>query len=265
MTLAAELMQNPNIPHGDVRICFTPDEEIGRGVDHLTVEDLGADFAYTLDGGNVGEITYETFSADKAVITIEGVSIHPGSAKGKMVNALQLAARFIMALPEYTRTPETTGDRQGFIHLYEMNGSAASAELRFILRDFELAGLRSHGETIQAVANALQLGEPRARITCSITPQYRNMRYWLEDNMEPVESALEAIKQAGIEPVVEPVRGGTDGSRLTEIGVPTPNLFAGMHNPHSELEWVSLQDMAAATEVCLNLIRLWAHRQANNT
>jgi len=260
MTLVSELLRDRSIPHGDIRVCFTPDEEIGRGVEHLTAEDLGADIAYTLDGGDVGEITYETFSADKAVVEIRGVSMHPGSAKGKMVNALELAAKFISALPEYTRTPETTEGREGFIHLYQVSGSAASAELHLILRDFELDGLESHRELVQAVAHALQVGEPRAKITCSITPQYRNMRYWLEDNMEPVDLAVQAIEQAGIEPVITPIRGGTDGSRLTEKGVPTPNLFAGTQNAHSEFEWTSVQDMAAATEVCLNLVQLWARR-----
>jgi len=260
MTLVSELLKDHTIPHGDIRICFTPDEEIGRGVEHLTVEDLEADFAYTLDGGDVGEITYETFSADKAVVEIVGVSTHPGSAKGKMVNALQLAAKFISALPEYTRTPETTEGREGFIHLYKMSGSAASAELHFILRDFELDGLEAHHQLLNSVVQAIGTGEPRAQVTCTFTPQYRNMRYRLEDNMESVDLAIEAIEQAGIEPVIEPIRGGTDGSRLTEKGIPTPNLFAGIQNAHSELEWVSVQDMAKATEVCLNLVQLWARR-----
>jgi len=258
MTMVSELTKDHGIAHGDIRICFTPDEEIGRGVEHLTAEDLAADYAYTLDGGDVGEITYETFSADKAVVEIEGVSIHPGAATGKMVNALTLAAKFVTALPEYTRTPETTAGREGFIHLYTVNGSAAKAELYFILRDFELDGLAAHGEVIQKLTLALQAAEPRARITCTITPQYRNMRYWLENNMEPVNLAIQAIEQAGIEPVIEPIRGGTDGSRLTEKGIPTPNLFTGMHNPHSELEWVSIQDMARAVDVCINLVQLWA-------
>ena len=260
MTMVSELTKDHRIPHGDIRICFTPDEEIGRGVEHLTAEDLAADYAYTLDGGDVGEITYESFSADKAVVEIEGVSIHPGTAKGKMVNALTLAAKFVTALPEYARTPETTDGREGFIHLYTMSGSAAKAQLNFILRDFELDGLAAHGEVVRKVAQALQAAEPRAKITCTVTPQYRNMRYWLENDMEPVDLAIKAIEEAGVEPVIEPIRGGTDGSRLTEKGVPTPNLFAGMQNVHSETEWVSVQDMAKAADVCINLVQLWARR-----
>jgi tripeptide aminopeptidase len=258
MTLAFHLLSHPEIPHGPLRLCFTPDEEIGRGVDHLTLEDLAADVAYTIDGGTLGKVIYESFSADKAVVEITGVSIHPGTAKGKMVNALRLASKFIEALPQQIRTPETTDGREGFIHPYRVSGTAAHAKLFFILRDFELDGLKSHGDLIRSVAKRLALAEPRAKIECTITPQYRNMRYWIENEMRPVELAIEAIKEAGIEPIITPIRGGTDGARLTEIGLMTPNLFCGMHNVHGPLEWVSLQDMAKATQVCLNLVCLWA-------
>ncbi|MCK4683082.1 peptidase T [Candidatus Bipolaricaulota bacterium] len=258
MTLASHLLSHPEIPHGPLRLCFTPDEEIGRGVDHLTLEDLAADVAYTIDGGALGEVIYESFSADKAVVEIAGVSIHPGTAKGKMVNALKLAAQFIETLPQQTRTPETTDGREGFIHPYRISGTAAHVELLFILRDFELDELKAHGDLIRSVAERLALAEPRAKIECTITPQYRNMRYWIEDEMRPVELAIEAIKEAGIEPIITPIRGGTDGARLTEMGLMTPNLFCGMHNVHGPLEWVSLQDMAKATQVCLNLVCLWA-------
>jgi len=258
MTLASHLLSHPEIPHGPLRLCFTPDEEIGRGVDHLTLEDLSADVAYTIDGGALGEVIYESFSADKAVVEIAGVSIHPGTAKGKMVNALKLAAQFIETLPQQTRTPETTDGREGFIHPYRISGTAAHVELLFILRDFELDELKAHGDLIRSVAERLALAEPRAKIECTITPQYRNMRYWIEDEMRPVELAIEAIKEAGIEPIITPIRGGTDGARLTEMGLMTPNLFCGMHNFHGPLEWVSLHDMAKATQVCLNLVCLWA-------
>ncbi|MFN8486331.1 MAG: peptidase T [Caldilineaceae bacterium] len=258
MTLAEHVIANPDIPHGKLRLCFTPDEEIGRGVhDHLPT-DLGADFAYTLDGAEQGEFVYESFSADKAVVKVTGVSTHPGTAKGQMVNALHLAAKILAALPQHTRTPETTEGREGFIHAYKLEGTAAVAELSFILRDFELDGLRSHGELVQAVCNAVQLGELRAKIECTITPQYRNMRYWLENDMRPVNLARQAIEEAEIQPFTKPIRGGTDGSRLTERGVPTPNLFTGMQNIHGPLEWISVQDMAKATQVCLNLVQLWA-------
>jgi tripeptide aminopeptidase len=258
MTMADYLLQNPQIPHGKIRICFTPDEEIGRGVKHLKLEELGADVAYTLDGGPKGEVTYETFSADKAVVKITGISTHPGTAKGHLVNALTLAANFVNLLPQETDTPETTAGREGFIHLYHISGTAAYAELHFILRDFELDGLEAYGDTLRSACDSVQNWEPRAKVECIITPQYRNMRYWLEKDMKPVELALQALDQAIIKPIVQPIRGGTDGSGLTEMGLPTPNIFTGMHNCHGPLEWVSLQDMAAATEVCVNLVQLWA-------
>lgn len=263
MALASHLLAHPEIEHGDIRICFTPDEEIGRGVAHLTLADLAADVGYTLDGGVAGELVYESWSADKGVVKITGVSIHPGYAKDKLVNALHLAAKIVMTLPQHTRTPETTDGRQGFIHLYRMTGDAAAAELHFILRDFERAGLAAHGELLQAVCRAVAQGEPRAQVECTITPQYRNMRYWLEEDMRPVELAKQAMQQAGVEPLLQPIRGGTDGSRLTEMGLPTPNLFTGMQEFHGPLEWVSVQDMAKATEVCLNLVQLWAKETVN--
>jgi tripeptide aminopeptidase len=174
-----------------------------------------------------------------------------------LVNALTLAAKLIEFLPQHTRTPETTDGRQGFIHLYQMKGTAAEAELHFILRDFELDGLEAHGALLRNLCQALQQAEPRARVTCTITPQYRNMRYWLEKDMRPVELAMEAIRAVGLEPVTTPIRGGTDGSQLTERGLPTPNLFTGMQNVHGPLEWVSLQDMALATQVCVELAVRW--------
>jgi tripeptide aminopeptidase len=258
MTLAAELLRNPAIPHGPVRICFTPDEEIGRGVHQRLPADLAADVAYTLDGEDAGAVVYETFSADKAVVAITGASFHPGSARGKLVNALQLAAKILTLLPQHTRTPETTDGREGFIHCYQLNGTAAQARALFILRDFESDGLRGHGELLRQVCEAVAATEPRATITCTITPQYRNMRYWLEADMRPVELARQACQELGIDPFDEPARGGTDGSRLTELGVPTPNLFTGMHEVHGPLEWVSLQDMALATQMCLHLVELWS-------
>lgn len=257
MTLARHLLANPELPHGPLRVCFTPDEEIGRGVHPDLPRDLEADVAYTLDGGKVGEIVYETFSADKATVTIQGVSIHTGTAKDKLVNALHLAAKIVNTLPHVTRTPETTEGREGFIHLYKQSGTAAAAELHFILRDFELEGLHAHGDLVHQVCDTVQATEPRATIRCEVTPQYRNMRYWLEKDMRPVELAKEACWELGVEPFSNPIRGGTDGSRLTEMGVPTPNLFTGMQNLHGPLEWISVQDMALSTRLCLNLARLW--------
>ena len=258
MAMAQHLLAHPEIPHGKLRIAFTPDEEIGRGVHKKLPADLGATFAYTLDGADLGEIVYETFSADKATVRIQGVSTHPGDAEDKLVNALHLAAKIIDTLPHVTLTPETTSGRQGFIHIYQMSGSAAEAELNFILRDFEMEHLEAQGRLIQQVCAAIQATEPRAHITCTITPQYRNMRYWLENDMRPVELALTACRQLGIEPISPPIRGGTDGSRLTEMGVPTPNIFTGMKNIHGPLEYNSVQDMGRATQVCITLAQLWA-------
>jgi len=258
MTMARHLLQNPDIPHGTLRICFTPDEEIGRGVHANLPEDIQADIAYTLDGAHLGEIVYETFSADSAIVTVQGVSIHPGWAKGKLVNALPLAAKIVDMLPKATLTPETTDGREGFIFLVALNGSSDAATIILALRDFELDGLQVRGELVQKICAAVQAGEPRAHISCTITPQYRNMRYWLEQDMRPVELALEACRQIGVEPFSTPTRGGTDGSRLTEMGVPTPNLFTGMQEIHGPLEWVSLQDMAHATEMCIKLAELWS-------
>jgi len=258
MAMARHLLSNPDLPHGPIRICFTPDEEVGRGVDPRLPGDLEAMAAYTLDGAELGEIVYETFSADKAEVRVTGVSIHPGHAKDTLVNALHLAAKIIDLLPHVTRTPETTEGRAGFIHVYQMSGTSSEAVLHFILRDFELDGLRAHGELVEQVCATVQATEPRARIACTITPQYRNMRYWLENDMRPVELAREACRRVGLEPRSTPTRGGTDGSRLTEMGLPTPNLFTGMQNIHGPHEWVSVQDMAQATQMCVELAQLWS-------
>ncbi len=252
MTAARHLIANPALPRAKIRLAFTPDEEIGRGVDPRLPADLGADFAFTFDGGAVGEIEYESFSADGAVVTITGVSAHPGMARGKMVNALTLAAKFAAALPA-RETPEMTDGTDGFLHLYEMTGSASEAKLRFILRDFELDGLAAKGALLRSLAATLQASEPRATIKVEIRKQYRNMRYWLEKDMTPVDLARNAARALGIEPVSVPIRGGTDGSRLTEMGVPCPNLFTGMQDIHGPLEWISVQDMALATQLCLGI------------
>jgi len=261
MAAARHLLNNPNIAHGPIRICFTPDEEIGRGVHASLPADLNVPIAYTLDGGDLGDIVYETFSADKATVNIKGVSIHPGQAKDKLVNALHLAAKIVSALPHATLTPETTDGRQGFIHIYHMSGTSAEATLEFILRDFEMEGLQAQADLLQKVCAAVQAGEPRAHITCTIANQYRNMRYWLENDMRPVELAREACRQAAIDHFSTPTRGGTDGSRLTEMGVPTPNLFTGMQAIHGPLEYISVQDMARATEMCLKLAELWGREE----
>ena len=252
---AEALLKDPSIPHGPIRLAFTPDEEIGRGVDKRLPADLNVDWAYTFDGGEAGEIEFETFSADGAEVRIEGVSIHPGLARGKMVNAIHLAAKIIAALPQHTMLPELTDGRDGFIHATDMTGGSSTMTLRFILRDFELQGLEEKGKILRAVCDAVQATEPRAGITCTITPQYRNMRYWLEKDMRPVTLAQDACRDIGLDPVSVPIRGGTDGSRLTEMGVPCPNLFTGMQEIHGPLEWVSVQDMERASDLMLALLR----------
>lgn len=253
MTAARHLLANPDLPRPTIRIAFTPDEEIGRGVDARLPADLGADFAYTFDGGDLGEVVYETFSADFATVTVTGVSIHPGEATGKLVNAIHLASRIVGTLPQATLTPETTADREGFLHCVDMSGDAAQMTLRLILRDFELDGLAAKGDLLRQVCAAVAATEPRARVTVEIVPQYRNMRYWLEDNMAPVDLARAALADIGIAPIETVIRGGTDGSRLTEMGVPCPNLFTGQQNVHGPLEYISVQDMARATELMLGI------------
>ena len=261
MSAARHLLDTPQIERPTIRVAFTPDEEIGRGVDERLPADLGVDFAYTFDGEDLGEIIYETFSADFAVVKVTGVSIHPGLAKDKLVNAIHLASRIVETLPQTTMTPETTDGYQGFIHAVDIKGSAAEAVVRFILRDFEMAGLEAKGALLRQVCETIAATEPRARIDCTVTPQYRNMRYWLEDDMTPVELARAALADLGISERSVPIRGGTDGSRLTELGVPCPNLFNGMQNIHGPLEWVSVQDMAKATDLCIRIAER-AARQA---
>jgi len=253
MTAARHLLQNPDLPRPTLRIAFTPDEEIGRGVDPQLPADLGVDFAYTFDGGDLGEVVFETFSADFAVVTVTGVSIHPGEATGKLVNAIHLASRIVETLPQATMTPETTAGREGFIHAVDMKGSADKMVLRLILRDFERDGLEAKGALVQQVADAVAATEPRARIEVEITPQYRNMRYWMEDDMRPVDLARDALRDIGTDPIETVIRGGTDGSRLTELGVPCPNLFTGQQNVHGPLEYISVQDMAAATRLMVQI------------
>ncbi len=260
MQVAAELLAHPELKHGEVRVSFTPDEEIGRGVHADLPNDLATDVAYTLDGGNVGSVTYETFSADNATVTLTGVSIHPGKSKDQMVSAIMLAAKLLSRLPADTMTPPTTSGYEGFIHCTTMKGNVAEMKLNFILRDFERDGLAAKGALLQKICDDLQAEEPRAVIDCNIRKSYRNMRYWLENDMRPIELAFEATRRAGLEPFSKPTRGGTDGSRLTEMGLPTPNLFTGMQNGHGPMEFVSVQDMAKSAEMCLHLVQLWAEQ-----
>ena len=259
MAAARHLLQHPEISHGPLRLCFNPDEEIAAGMQKLDLAELGADAAYTLDGELPGGIDFETFSADSAVLEITGVAAHPGWAKDVMVNALRLAGKFLDALPR-AQSPERTSGRDGFIHPVECKGSAEQVIVRMIVRDFELAGLAEKRALIERLAAELRTSEPRASVAVTFAEQYRNMRYWLEKDMSPVEHAREALRRAGMTPVSQDFRGGTDGSNLTARGLPTPNLFCGMHGIHSEREWVSLQDMTKSVETLLHLAQIWEER-----
>ncbi len=258
MEAAAQLMARPELPHGPIRICFTCDEEIGHGVDRVDLKKLGAVAGYTLDGGGVGEIDGETFSADLAVVTVRGVNIHPAIAKGRMINAVRLAGLFLDRLPRLTQSPETTADREGFLHPYRIDGGVAETTIRILLRDFETPRLAERAELLRAVARTVVAEYPGASIDVTVTPQYRNMAEGLAKEPRAVAFAQEAMRRAGVEPKLTIVRGGTDGSRLTEIGLPTPNLSTGEHNLHSPLEWTCLEEMATAARVLMELARVWA-------
>ena len=261
MTLAGQLLKDRSIQHGRIRICFTPDEEIGRGVEKLDLREFDANVAYTLDGQSVGELCWATFSGDAATVDIEGVSTHPGEAKSKgMVSAIQLAAKLIASLPRERCAPETTSGTEGYIHPTRVLGGVERATIDLILRDFELAGLAKKRAMLNGLCRGLQAVEPHAQIKCQIRKQYRNMAYWLRKDMKPVELAREAIRGFGLEAIEYPIRGGTDGSRLTELGVSTPNLFCGEHNVHGPLEWVAVQDMELAVKVCIRLVEIWEQK-----
>jgi tripeptide aminopeptidase len=262
METAAHLMAHPEVPHGPIRVLFTCDEEIGHGVDHVDLKKLGAHAAYTLDGGGHGEIDDETFSADLAIVTITGVNIHPGLAKAKMVNAVRLAGMFLDRLPRLVLSPETTADREGFLHPYRIEGGVGEVKLRILLRDFETAKLAEKAELLHAAARLLMAEFPQAKVDVTVTPQYRNMAEWLVREPRALQFADEAMKRAGLEPKRCIVRGGTDGSRLTEMGLPTPNLSCGEHNIHSPLEWTCLEEMQTAIHVLLELARLWGAEKA---
>jgi tripeptide aminopeptidase len=255
---AAFLIGRPEAPHGPVRICFTCDEEIGRGVDHIDLKRLGAQVGYTLDGRGTGEIDVETFSADLAEVTVRGVNIHPAIAKGRMVNALRGAGTFLEKLPRAGLSPETTEGREGFLHPYRIEGGVAEVTLRVLLRDFDTAKLAEKAELLRAAGRQAEAEFPQARVEVKVTRQYRNMAEGLAREPRAVAFAEEAMRRAGLQPRRTIVRGGTDGSRLTEIGLPTPNLSCGEHNLHSPLEWTCLEEMEAAVRVLVELAQVWA-------
>jgi tripeptide aminopeptidase len=262
MAALTHLAAHPELPRARLRVGFTPDEEIGAGAFRFDVDGFGARCAYTLDGSQPGELQDETFSAAEVVVTVTGVEVHPGWAKGVLVNAARLAARILAALPSDHLTPETTEDREGFIHPYEMEGDAGRAVLRFIVRDFDDEALEQHVELVRNTAEEIVGAEPRAKVDVAVTPQYSNMRRHLESDPEIVQRAERALHEEGVEPVRTPIRGGTDGSIISAMGLPTPNLFTGGHEYHSVREWASVQDMASAAAVAVRLAGVWAQREA---
>ena len=260
MDAALFLINNPQIKHGPIRILFTPDEEIGRGVDKVDIKKLGADFAYTIDGETAGHIEDETFSADGATITIQGVSTHPGFAKGKMEHAIKIAAAIVERLPRDTCSPETTEGKEGFLHPVGISGALEEATLSFIVRDFTEAGLQDKEALLDGIARDVMKGFPRSTYRLDIKPQYRNMKEVIDRHPEIVDHAVEAIRRTGLKPVTGSIRGGTDGSRLSFMGLPCPNIFAGEHAFHSRLEWVSVQDMEKAMQTIVHLAMIWEER-----
>ncbi len=260
MDAAHYLMTHPEVKHGKIRILFTPDEEIGRGADKVDIKKLGADFGYTVDGETLGSIEDETFSADAAIVTIEGVNTHPGFAKDKMENAVKIASDFIAALPKNTWSPETTEGREGFVHPYEMKAGAEKAEITFILRSFVDADLKRYAQQLEDVLANVLLKYPYSTGGIAVTEQYRNMKNVLDKYPQVAENAMEAIARAGVEVKRGSIRGGTDGSKLSFMGLPCPNIFAGEHAFHSKYEWASVSDMHRAVDTLINLAQIWEEK-----
>jgi len=260
MDAAHILLKNKNLKHGKIRILFTPDEEIGRGVDKVNMKKLGARYGYTIDGETVGSIEDETFSADGATVTVHGVAAHPGFAKGKMENALKIAARIAARFPDKL-SPEHTEGRQGFIHPVHFEGNLEKATIKLIIRDFSESGLKRHAKTLQKIVGAVLKNFPNSRAEVKITEQYRNMGKVLRRHPQVVTHAIEALQRAGFQqPLKRSIRGGTDGSRLSFMGLPCPNIFAGEHAFHSKQEWVSVQDMEKAAETIVYLAQVWEEK-----
>lgn len=257
MDAVQHLMAHPEIPHGDIRILFTPDEEIGRGVDHVDMARLSADFGYTVDGEKRGTLEDETFSADGAVLTIYGVSAHPGFAKGKLQHALKIAGEILNEVP-LALSPEGTEGKEGFLHPVELEGIAEEATISWIIRDFDTEQLNAHAQTLRKIAESVCQRYPGSRFTLDVKEQYRNMKAVLDQHPQVIGLAEQAMREVGIEPIRRSIRGGTDGSRLSFMGLPTANIFAGEHAFHSPYEWVSRQDMEASARVIVALARLWA-------
>jgi tripeptide aminopeptidase len=259
MEMASYLMKNPTIEHGTIKLLFTPDEEVGRGTDYLDLKKLGADFGYTLDGGELASFEMETFSADGLILNIQGVIAHPGAAKGVMQNAIKIAAAIVAALPKNEWSPEHTEGRVGFIHPNQITGGAEMARIEFLVRDFDTAQLKVHAERLYTIAQEVITNNAdfsKATVTMEVKEQYRNMREIIDQHPLIVEKALEAYGLVGLTPIVTPIRGGTDGSRMSFLGLPTPNIFTGMQAIHSKHEWIGVSDMEKAVEVLVKLVEI---------
>jgi tripeptide aminopeptidase len=258
MAAAAYLVAHPEVPHGTIKVAFNPDEEVGRGVIHFPVDSFGAVAAYTMDGSTIGEIQEETFSGAQVRMRVHGRSIHPGLAQGELVNAIKLAADIVERLPKDRLSPETTSDREGYVHPVLVNGDSSEVELRIIVRDFDDAELDRSIEFLRGIADEVAAAEPRASIEFESRIQYRNMRATLERHPEIVENLEEAVRRIGFEPRRTAIRGGTDGSALTEMGLPTPNIYTGGQDAHSEREWICVEDMGLAAATIVELAKVWA-------
>jgi tripeptide aminopeptidase len=260
MAAAAYLAAHPKVPHGTIKIAFNPDEEVGRGVIHFPVGTFGAHAAYTMDGSTIGEIQEETFSGAQVRMRIHGRSIHPGLAKDELVNAIKLAAQIVERLPKDRLSPETTADREGYVHPVLVNGDSSEVELRIIVRDFDDGQLDRSIELLRGIADEVAAADPRASIEFESRIQYRNMRATLERHPEIVENLEEAVRRIGFEPRRTAIRGGTDGSALTAMGLPTPNIYTGGQDAHSEREWICVEDMGLAAATIVELAKVWAAR-----
>ncbi|HGY56482.1 MAG TPA: peptidase T [Caldithrix abyssi] len=254
------LIQNPEIKHGKIRVAFTVDEEVGTGTEHFDVKHFGADFAYTIDGEAAGEIEDETFCADTAIVKVKGVNVHPGYAKGKMINGIKIAAEFIDRLPKNSNSPETTEGREGYLHPHAIKGGVELTEITFLVRDFTVEGLKEREKLLAHIARELSDKYNPASVEMEVKESYRNMKYKIDEHPEVVEYALEAVRRSGLEPKKNLIRGGTDGARLSYMGLPTPNVFTGGHNFHSQKEWISIQDMEKAVETIVNLLQIWEEK-----
>ncbi|MFN7294778.1 MAG: peptidase T [Bacteroidota bacterium] len=260
MDAVYQMIQHPEIKHGTIKILFTPDEEIGKGVNHVNLAKLGAQYGYTVDGETAGHIEDETFSADGVILTIHGVSTHPGFAKGKMQSAIKIASAIIDALPKDKLSPESTDKKEGFIHPVSVNGLIEKTTVQFIIRDFETANLKKHEALLEEIVNQVIQKYPGASYNFEVKEQYRNMKEVLQHHPQVSSYAVEAVQRSGLAPVLSSIRGGTDGSRLSFMGLPCPNIFAGEHAFHSKLEWVSVQDMERAVDTIINLARIWEEK-----